>query len=88
MIKTEPVTGSKTTRATPYSSQVQAGNVKILRGSWNDAYLNELENFPTEEGHDDQVDASADAFNVLAVGTRTDGILKYYEELAAEMRNN
>lgn len=85
MIKTEPVSGSKTTRATPLSSQVQAGNVKILRADWNDAFLNELENFPTESGHDDQVDAAADAFSFLADSGKT-GLLEYYRQEAMALK--
>lgn len=65
------VTGSKSTRAQPFASQVEAGNVMIVRGPWNDAYLNELENFTgtSEDVHDDQVDASADAFDELVGGS-------------------
>lgn len=59
-----PVTGDKEHRASPLAAQVQAGNVKLVKGTWNDAFLTELENFP-EGLHDDQVDASADAFDEL-----------------------
>lgn len=62
IVTSERVTGDKETRAKPFAAQWQAGNVKLLRGAWNDAYLDELEGFP-ENGHDDQVDASADAFD-------------------------
>lgn len=82
-VKAEPVTGDKATRATPYSSQVQAGNVKLLRGQWNEAYLSELENFPVG-GHDDQVDASSDAFNELALRAKTTGLLDFYRQKAEE----
>lgn len=57
-------TGSKVTRAEPFSAQWQAGNVDILRGPWTDAFLNELEGFP-DAAHDDLVDAAADAFAAL-----------------------
>lgn len=63
-VRARPVSGNKETRAKPLSSQWEAGNVKILRGDWNDSFLNEMENFP-EGGHDDQVDAAADAFDEL-----------------------
>lgn len=56
--------GSKTLRATPFASQVQAGNVLMLKAQWNEMYLAELESFP-EGLHDDMVDASSDAFNKL-----------------------
>lgn len=57
-------TGDKITRAEPFAAQWQAGNVDVLRGPWTEAYLSELEAFPV--GHDDQVDASSDAFTVVA----------------------
>lgn len=56
---------SKIAYASAYSAQVEAGNVFVVRGDWNAQYYKELENFP--EGHDDRVDASADAFNKLSV---------------------
>jgi len=58
-------TGDKVTRAGPFSAQVEAGNVKIVRGDWNGVYLNVLENFPDGK-HDDDVDASSGAFEMLA----------------------
>lgn len=66
-------TGSKEVRATPFASQVQAGNVLILKGKWNDMYLSELESFP-ESKHDDMVDASSDAFNKLMHATNWGGL--------------
>jgi predicted phage terminase large subunit-like protein len=65
VVKAKPVTGDKETRAKPLSSQVEAGNVRLVRGKWNEAFLTELENFP-DGAHDDQVDAAADAFDELA----------------------
>ncbi len=61
----ERPTGDKVTRASPFSAQCEAGNVRILVGDWNDQYISELESFP-EAAHDDIVDASADAFNELS----------------------
>jgi predicted phage terminase large subunit-like protein len=60
-----PVTKDKTTRAGPFSAQVEIGNVKVLRAAWNSDYFTELENFP-EGDNDDQVDASSGAFMMLA----------------------
>jgi predicted phage terminase large subunit-like protein len=65
-ITTERISGDKVTRAEPFSAQWQAGNVDVLRGVWNEAYFSELEAFGLGTSHDDQVDASADAFNALA----------------------
>lgn len=59
-----PSTAAKEVRADPFSSQVNAGNVKVLRGDWNKAFLDELRSFPHGR-HDDQVDASSLAFNHL-----------------------
>jgi predicted phage terminase large subunit-like protein len=55
-----PVTGEKSVRATPLSSQAEAGNVKLVRGPWNAAFLEEIGMFPNAS-FDDQVDAAADA---------------------------
>lgn len=57
-------TGDKETRAIPFAAQVQAGCVKLVRGPWNEDFIKELESFP-KGGHDDQVDAAADAFDEL-----------------------
>lgn len=64
-VKTHVVSGSKINRAEPFSAQVQAGNVMVLEGPWNDVYLSELESFP-DGAHDDLVDASSDAFAAVA----------------------
>lgn len=68
--KSERMTGDKVTRAAAFAAQVEAGNVVLLRGSWNDEFINELGDFPLGK-HDDQVDAAADAFNDLARGAAT-----------------
>ncbi len=63
--------GDKETRANPLSAQAEAGNVDILEGDWNDAFLEELCVFPNGE-HDDQVDGASRAFNTLALGSQFD----------------
>ena len=67
-VKAEPETGDKITRAEPFSSQCEAGNVYLVQGSWNDAYLDELCLFPSGS-FKDQVDATSGAFGRL-VGNR------------------
>lgn len=57
-------TGSKTVRAEPMSAAAEAGNVKIVKGSWNREFIEEIASFPNAP-HDDQVDAVAGAFNKL-----------------------
>lgn len=64
-VRAEPVTGDKLVRAQPLAAQCEAGNVRLVRGAWNAAYIDELCVFPNGE-HDDQVDASSGAFNKLA----------------------
>jgi len=54
---------NKTIYSKPFRAQVNAGNVYLPRGaSWVPKYTNELRDFPTVK-NDDQVDASATAFN-------------------------
>ena len=60
-------TGSKLTRAAAVSSQVEAGNILIVRAAWNSNFLEELASFPHGE-KDDQVDALCRAFGVLNNG--------------------
>jgi predicted phage terminase large subunit-like protein len=63
-VRTFPVTGDKVTRCGPVSSQAHAGNVKIVRGAWNERFISELEQFP-EGTHDDQVDALSGGYAAL-----------------------
>lgn len=62
-----PATGDKMVRASPLASQVNAGNVFMLRAVWNKFALNELAGFPNA-AHDDIVDALAYAFNDQTTG--------------------
>lgn len=62
----ETSTGNKVVRADPFAAQAEAGNVRMVSGDWNKAYLDELTAFPNGK-HDDQVDASSGAFNKLAL---------------------
>jgi len=59
-----PSTEAKPIRAKPLSSAAQAGNVKLVRGAWNRAFLDEACLFPGG-AHDDQVDAASGAFAQL-----------------------
>jgi predicted phage terminase large subunit-like protein len=63
--------GDKYTRAQPIARRVNADKVKMLRGEWNRAFLDELSVFPMG-AHDDQVDAFSGAYDALA--TRTKGV--------------
>jgi len=67
--KTIQISGhrGKIHRFLPFASLAESGSVRILRGEWNDWYLNELESFDGgRKGHDDAVDCSADAATTLA----------------------
>ncbi|RAI33739.1 terminase [Rhodoplanes serenus] len=63
-VHAEPESGDKVTRAEPFSAQCEAGNVYLVEGAWNDAYLDELCLFPGGSNKD-QVDASSGAFGQL-----------------------
>ena len=63
-------TGSKADEAKPLAAQVEAGNVSLLRGPWNDAFLRELEAFDGQcKRHDDQADAVSGAYRMLTSNT-------------------
>lgn len=66
-------TGSKELRAHPVSSAAEAGNVKLVRGTWINDFLDEAEIFPNGT-HDDQIDAVSGAFEMLTQGTNTNGV--------------
>lgn len=61
IVEVERASKDKQTFAKPFSSQWLAGNVDIVRGPWNDAYINEHEAFPSSVASvkDDQVDGSS-----------------------------
>jgi predicted phage terminase large subunit-like protein len=63
-VKFAPANGDKEVRFRPFSAQAQAGNVKVLRGAWNEVWFGELEAFP-EGLHDDDADSTSEAFNAF-----------------------
>jgi predicted phage terminase large subunit-like protein len=63
-VKTSPETGSKITRAEPFASQINVGNVMMLKADWNDALISEMRMFPNGTW-DDQVDGLSRAFMEL-----------------------
>lgn len=58
--------GDKATRASPLASQVNVGNVKMLKGHWNDVVIQQMSMFPNAK-HDDIIDAASRAYNDLSV---------------------
>lgn len=66
-VESSPETGDKATRAMPAASQANVGNLVLVRGPWNKAFLDELSVFPAGR-KDDQVDALSRAFTKMAIG--------------------
>jgi predicted phage terminase large subunit-like protein len=62
-----PESGDKLTRALPLIAQINAGNVLMVKGPWNQALIDELATFPVG-AHDDQVDGLSRAFHQLLGG--------------------
>lgn len=58
-----PESGAKETRWEPFQSQINGGNVCMVRGSWNAVLLDEMRT--NGQVHDDQLDALARAFSVV-----------------------
>lgn len=61
----DPKRVSKEVRANPVSSAAEAGNVAIMGGQWNRAFLDEVALFPNG-ANDDQVDAMTGGFSYLS----------------------
>ena len=58
--------GSKMECANPFAAACERGDVYLIRGDWNRAYLDELCEFPLGK-HDDQVDSSSLTYNQLTL---------------------
>jgi len=54
-IKTEFVNNSKIENARACSPYIEGGRVKLVRGSWNESFLNQIATFPNSK-HDEHVD--------------------------------
>lgn len=67
-LRFKPISGDKTIRADPMSSQVNQGHFRMIKAEWNSILVDELKMFPNGR-HDDIVDALADAFTTLAEET-------------------
>lgn len=63
--KAVTVNGDKVLRSAPFAAQVEAGNVVMVRASWNKKLTDEYGDFPLGK-NDDQIDAGADSFNELS----------------------
>ena len=80
-VTSKPVSGDKITRARPFAAQVNVGNVDMVRGSWNDALMKEMRDFPNGL-HDDQIDGLSLAYDELTGGET--GLLDFYRQRAEE----
>ena len=69
-VRADKVTGEKTLRAEPFATQVEAGNVKLKRGTWNRAFIDEAKVYGSTARYKDQIDSAAGAFNKLALAKR------------------
>lgn len=62
-------TGSKLTRIDPFIAAAEAGNVMLVRGAWNFAFIDECDSFTGDDSsHDDQVISALGCFSRAALG--------------------
>jgi len=69
IVEADRPTGDKDVRLEPFAAQAEAGNVKLVRGAWNQAYIEELCAIPNGAFRD-QSDASSGAYNRLNQGRK------------------
>jgi predicted phage terminase large subunit-like protein len=63
-VKSSPESGSKVVRAEPIASQINVGNVMMVKADWNQQFINECRMFPNGS-FDDTVDALSRAYMLL-----------------------
>lgn len=73
-VKLDRPTGDKVVRADSLAAQVNAGNVSMVRGDWNDALIEELRFFP-KSTYKDQADAGSGAFKELTTARVGFGVI-------------
>ncbi len=64
----EKATGPIQVRAGPFLAACEAGNIVMVRGSWNSALINEINAFDDNAEHDDIIIALALGYNKLVKG--------------------
>lgn len=69
-----PESGEKEDRARPVAAQAEAGNVALVEGPWNEAFLAELELFPSG-AYKDQVDALSRAFSRFVASAGSEAVI-------------
>lgn len=60
--------GTKLQWAGPWLTQAEAGNIKVVKGAWNEAFFDEGELFPDGE-FKDQIDGCSGAYSMLQKGS-------------------
>jgi predicted phage terminase large subunit-like protein len=83
-VTTSPESGDKVSRAEPLASQINIGNVLMMRGPWNDELINEMRMFPNG-ANDDQVDGLSRAFAAHMGGST--GLLDYMQQVAQQVKD-
>lgn len=83
-VRYSPESGAKEVRAEALSAQAEAGNVKLVRGPWNTAFIDEAAFFPNSD-YSDQIDAASRAFHRLTSGRR--GRMSIAAPILVEMRD-
>lgn len=63
------ITDPKMARALPWLALAEAGKVYLVRGHWNEEFMNEAASFPMGT-HDDQIDAVSLAFELATAKSR------------------
>ncbi len=71
----ERPTGNKVYRADPFSVQVNIGNVSMVRGPWNEDFVDEMRFFPLST-YKDQIDAASAGVNYVVDGGQRVGALQ------------
>lgn len=82
-VTSSPETGDKVTRFGAFSAQARPGNVLLLKGDWNEAYLTALEQFP--DAGLDEGDATSRALKALT-DANTAALDHLRAEIAAHQR--
>jgi predicted phage terminase large subunit-like protein len=80
-VESEVAREDKLVYAGPFSTQVEAGNVDLVAGPWNEEFLSELERFPDGK-FKDQVDGASRAF----MGVHNTGV-RVYQLAMAELES-
>ena len=65
------MSGSKELRAKAMAATAQHNRIKLVRGNWNETFINAAANFPPSKGSPDIIDAAVLAFDDVSEGITT-----------------